>query len=648
MKNKYLSEKEITDELNDYLYNVNIKYAVLLNGSWGSGKTYFIKKYIENLEQKFKENKSEENGTYKKPVYISLYGINSISEIKNKMLLSLVKNKKVKQFLPLLDVGLEIGSEFISDKTFIKNSDNKLGKILGSLYKIENLILIFDDLERCNININSVLGYINELVEHNNIKVIIVADETKIGKLSYDNNLELKYMLALSDKIDLKEKQNDNYSLSNSITPKKTTFAKEEVIQRAKNIFNEDSTYNEIKEKLIGKTIFYHSNIKEIYEIFVQKILTNENAKDTAIRNKELFLTQLENNNYYNLRTVQFIFQTFNRLVKETINLINFEGVKDVYLNDLFSYCIIKSLKIKQGKNSYNWENNQEFGTIYLGNEVIDYIYKNFVTGFRFVDDYLLHSMINKDKIKNTLNEYKNMIINDLSNPNDPLYKLKTWWLISEKDLCKIIDDLIKNIKNNDYGLEVYSKIVMLLSHIEEMNICISKLKKAIKELENNIKDDKVKGIYYEDHIWDTSPKTAELYKKNISVIKELVNNKENNDIKKSINDIFNSDNWGIELKEYCEKNDSKFMTEKKFAYILDIDLIIKNIKSKNIEQIYEFWYALQKVYHFSNIKEFYENDKEILVNLKYKLSDIKEIDKVKEFVINKIILFLDDVISNL
>ena len=44
MQIKYLSEKLIEEELNNYLYNTNMKYAVLLNGSWGSGKTYFVKK----------------------------------------------------------------------------------------------------------------------------------------------------------------------------------------------------------------------------------------------------------------------------------------------------------------------------------------------------------------------------------------------------------------------------------------------------------------------------------------------------------------------------------------------------------------------------------------------------------------------------
>lgn len=153
MQTKYLSENAIEEELNDYLYNVNIKYAVLLNGSWGSGKTYYIKKYIEKLEREFDESKKNKSKKLKKPIYISLYGINSVSEIKNKILLSLIKSKKVKQLLPLLDVGLEVGSDFISDITFIKNPDNKLGKILQTLYRIDNLIIVFDDLERCNINI---------------------------------------------------------------------------------------------------------------------------------------------------------------------------------------------------------------------------------------------------------------------------------------------------------------------------------------------------------------------------------------------------------------------------------------------------------------------------------------------------------------
>ena len=103
--------------------------------------------------------------------------------------------------------------------------------------------------------------------------------------------------------------------------------------------------------------------------------------------------------------SLQFIFQAFNRIVDETISIIDLEDIKYNYLNDLLSYCTIKSIKLKQGENTYNWEQNQKFGTVYLGNEISDYIYKNFVVGFKFVDDYLLNSHLDKEYIKETLSE---------------------------------------------------------------------------------------------------------------------------------------------------------------------------------------------------------------------------------------------------
>ena len=264
---KYLTEEEIKRELDDYLYNVRMKYAVLLNGSWGSGKTYFIKKYIESLERQYEQHKENDNKKYKKPIYISLYGLSSISEIKNKILISLVKNKTAKKLMPFLDIGIEIGNDLISKKTFIQNPDRKLSKALGLFCKLDNLIICFDDLERCDININPILGYINELVEHNDIKVILVADESKIGIVNYDKNIELKYIVSLSDKIKFAKENNQNPLVTTKDKESKG-LTKEELIKRTKILFNEANMYKEIKEKLIGKTIYYRANIEEIYDIF--------------------------------------------------------------------------------------------------------------------------------------------------------------------------------------------------------------------------------------------------------------------------------------------------------------------------------------------------------------------------------------------
>ena len=192
----------------------------------------------------------------------------------------------------------------------------------------------------------------------------------------------------------------------------------------------------------------------------------------------------------------------------------------------------------------------------------------------------------------------------------------------------------------------MYSKIVSYLSRIEEMDVCVEKIKIAIKGLEKNISENKVNGQYCEDRLFDGTKETVEIYNKNIMNIKKLVDKKEIDDNLKDLNDIYDSYKWGELFKEYCEKNNGKFLNQKHFADALNIDFILSNIKDKDIEQVYEFWYSLQKIYNFSNIKEYYENDKEMLINLKNSLSQIDNVDKVKKFVVNKIIDFLEQVIE--
>ena len=72
-KSAVISKKnEHIEEYLDYYCNLDHspEYAVLLKGVWGSGKTWFIKKYCEKLGEK-----------KKKVLYVSLYGITDLAEI---------------------------------------------------------------------------------------------------------------------------------------------------------------------------------------------------------------------------------------------------------------------------------------------------------------------------------------------------------------------------------------------------------------------------------------------------------------------------------------------------------------------------------------------------------------------------------------
>lgn len=175
----YISEpnKHIEDYL-DYYFdgNKNFEYAVLLNGAWGSGKTWFVKQYLE---------KKEDQG--KKICYVSLNGISKTSMIDDAIFKSIhpiLSSKAAKLAGQILKSGIKATTRIDVD------ADGKSdGSISGSIPKIElpdylkindNFVLAFDDLERCELKKEEVLGYINYFVEQEGIKTLIVSNEEEI------------------------------------------------------------------------------------------------------------------------------------------------------------------------------------------------------------------------------------------------------------------------------------------------------------------------------------------------------------------------------------------------------------------------------------------------------------------------------------
>ena len=225
----YISEpnKHIQDYL-DYYFDgkKNFEYAVLLNGAWGSGKTWFVKKYLE---------KKEDQG--KKICYVSLNGIAKTS---------LIDEAIFKSIHPILgSKGAKLAGQILKGtlKATVKidlDGDSKSdGSISGGIPKIElpdylkindNFILVFDDLERCELKKEEVLGYINYFVEQEGIKTLIVSNEEEIkdndeyarkkekligATFSYieDQNLAIKSILDEISEVDLKSILNSEIEL---------------------------------------------------------------------------------------------------------------------------------------------------------------------------------------------------------------------------------------------------------------------------------------------------------------------------------------------------------------------------------------------------------------------------------------------------
>jgi len=164
-----------------------LDYAVLIGGPWGSGKTHLIKKFLADTDAK--------------PLYVSLYGMTSVSQIEEEF---------YRQLHPILShPGMKLAGAVT--KGLLKgafkidlNGDGKDdGTVSPSIPDVDlrtglddprGRLLVFDDLERCRIPVGEVLGFINAYVEHEKLKAIIVANETKVmeGDATY---LEIKEKL---------------------------------------------------------------------------------------------------------------------------------------------------------------------------------------------------------------------------------------------------------------------------------------------------------------------------------------------------------------------------------------------------------------------------------------------------------------------
>lgn len=286
------------NKIKHYLTQKNLG-ALQITGNWGCGKTFFIKNefvpYIK--EQGFS------------PIIVSLFGMQSLDEITKKIFNEYCKNisqkdlsvrwqhitNKLKEFIK----AFNLGKDYI-DISQLFDLTTHLGSILN-----DKTIICFDDFERIgeNIQIADFLGYVNELIESNNARVIIISHEDVIDK----------------DKL--------NY-----------------------------------KEKVIGKTFRYTANIQSVFNALIdeyQDACFREFMKDNLIIKKSLFDYSENPENLdlreikcslSNIRTLQFALAHFHSI---------FLGLtKEQMLNDEWNqilaniWCFVLGISVEFKNNN--------------------------------------------------------------------------------------------------------------------------------------------------------------------------------------------------------------------------------------------------------------------------------------------------------
>ncbi|WP_234016116.1 P-loop NTPase fold protein, partial [Cronobacter dublinensis] len=147
----------------DYYKKIeNPGYAVLVTGAWGSGKTYQIKKSLSEDEM----------------YYVSLFDLTSVDAIYSTVFYKMSPAKAIAR-----DTAKGMSDASIGSEAFTFGLGGILGKVANAIIKEEvkkDRVIVFDDIERCSVDINEILGVINKYVEHHGCKVIAIAHDDEI------------------------------------------------------------------------------------------------------------------------------------------------------------------------------------------------------------------------------------------------------------------------------------------------------------------------------------------------------------------------------------------------------------------------------------------------------------------------------------
>lgn len=199
-------EKRLKERLEHNIRNEEIGTAIAIIGSWGVGKTFFWKSFLDKQlcdERIYKKD----NVFNRKYAYVSLFGLESLSDLKTHIYSS------IESFHSSIEIPRWIRGlpSILKDTRVSQFGLNASTKIFDSLMfnQVKDAIICFDDFERMSnkLDIKDVMGLANYLKLEKNCQIILILDEDKA-----EGDNKQKYA-------DYKEKLVDETIIINSVAP---------------------------------------------------------------------------------------------------------------------------------------------------------------------------------------------------------------------------------------------------------------------------------------------------------------------------------------------------------------------------------------------------------------------------------------------
>lgn len=636
-----MRNNEIKSIIEDYLKKPTVDYAVMIDGEWGAGKTYFLRHSLIEIMKNM--DSAEKKRRY---AYVSLYGLKSINEISREILFQYFGQKNRKR-METANNAIKTASSIITASLGGVNIDLSKGKRELLKINVHNWIICFDDLERCCLPINEVLGYINHFVEHNNCKVIVIANEKEIGRNTLSQNLEKKYQVVLSGrKLRLGKGNSNKKNEAGEIDIK----ALQKETEKA---FNEDIVYKIIKEKVIGVTIRYEPDMSSVYNSVISHNKSDIDCKEYLKSIKSQILNYFKENDCYNIRILIYVIGIIQKVYEE-MNLckIDFEGF-DKYKKNIMGlfleYIVLLAIYYKNGGNVSELSLTDEVGYVNLGKNSF-----HNVRGFKVLETYCTMSFFSKNKFKEVVSilykECKHEEKRKLDNRAGKAYsKLKEWWKLEDKDVIKNVKLLWQEIEQDKYAFYTYSGIIGLLMSIKAYGHNIKNIDELIDVMKKNIeKSEETVDFELQSFSFPDNPKLQKEYNRYIAKL-EVKANKSNQTVMASdLLQLMKSENWAEKLFEYCDKHYDDFILRYGFIDLLDIDLLVKKIKNGTTSDVYLIKNSFHRIYFTSNIDKFFAKDVSKIEKFRDEVMKIKDKGINKKIAIELLVEYLNDIIKRL
>ena len=468
--------EELVESILDYIRADYTDYAIMINGEWGSGKTYFwnnkIRKKIDNMQL---------NGKQYTTIYMSLYGISNLEDISKKIFIETTQlmDKNLRKYMDMngqttipeyAKTGIDMANLF-----GVSQNDDRVN--YGEFFSTDDKVLCFDDLERANVDVIDILGYINNFVEHDHIKTIIICNEKELSTKLKSNNLEMKTFIATY----MLDKQGELLKTDKPMV--------EKIRDQIEHVFDKANEYERIKEKLIGETFEYAPKFDYIINGLLMRYENDSDLIRFLRENTNLIISTFNKSGTRNLRILKHALNDFQKIFEMVGK--NYPNVSNRVMQTMLIFTIAISFEIKAGKITkdkfVDIKNNDEYKALLVSSRVLmdnrqfyikefdNNYYYNFKTEYRFFKfiEYYVRTRIFDMRL---FKENMEVVLNTAGLGKMPAYKrllTEEYWKISDDEFLDVINEIIENIKRGEIEIIDIVKLYAYFSYFSRKGLIL-------------------------------------------------------------------------------------------------------------------------------------------------------------------------------